>query len=97
MGVKHGREYDEILKELTSAVGEIPDSYLFFEMEGSEWQLLSPEEKREVHEALAEDLFYGLGTEPVIEVGSGVVMYDKEHHRINLLIGDEELTVVPLI
>ena len=97
MGVKHGRDYDGILKDLTIAVGEIPDSYQFFEMEEGEWQQLSPDEKREVHEALAEDLFYGLGTEPVIEVGSGVVMYDKDNHRINLLIGDEELTVVPLI
>ncbi|GIO35067.1 MULTISPECIES: hypothetical protein [Paenibacillus] len=97
MGVKHGREYDEILKDLTEAVGGIPDSYLFFEMDGGEWVGLSPEEQREVHEALAEDLFYALGTEPVIEVGSGVVMYDKDNHRINLLIGDEGLTVVPLI
>lgn len=97
MGVKHGREYDEILTDLTVAVGEIPDSYLFFEMDEQDWHQLAAEERREVHEALAEDLFYALGTEPVITVGSGVVMYDKDLHRINLLIGDEELTVVPLI
>jgi hypothetical protein len=97
MGVKHGREYGEILKDLTEAIGQIPDSYLFFEMEGNEWQQLSLGEKQEVHEALAEDLFYGLGAEPVIEVGCGVVMYDKQQHRINLLIGEDELTVVPLI
>lgn len=97
MGVKHGRDYDGILTDLTAAVGEIPDSYLFFEMAEQDWMQLGIEEKREVQEALAEDLFYALGAEPVITVGSGIVMYDKDHHRINLLIGDEELTVVSLI
>ncbi|GAB6992623.1 hypothetical protein [Paenibacillus pini] len=97
MGVKHGRDYDVILSELTAAVGEIPDSYLFFEMEPNEWKELPGEDQHEVHEALAEDLFYALGTEPVIEVGSGVVMHDKENHRINILIGEEQIQVVTLI
>lgn len=97
LGVKHGREYDEILKELTVAVGQIEDSYLFFEMEAEEWAQLPGEDKHEVMEALAEDLFYGLGTEPVITVGSGIVIHDQDTHRINVLIGDTELAYVALI
>lgn len=97
MGVKHGRDYEYILADLTAAVGRIPDSYIFFEMETSEWDNLSSEERAEVLEALAEDLFFALGTEPVIEVGSAVVVYDREGHRINVLIGEEELTSVKLV
>jgi hypothetical protein len=97
MGVKHGRDYEEIHRELTVAVGRITDSYLFFEMEEEEWVQLPEEDKQEVMEALAEDLFYGLDTEPSIVVGSGIVIHDRESHRINILIGDTELAVVSLI
>ncbi|MNN63886.1 hypothetical protein D3C81_1792970 [compost metagenome] len=51
----------------------------------------------EVWEALAEDLFYALGNEPMIQVGSGVVIYDKETHRINILLGEEDLASVVLV
>lgn len=97
MGVKHGRDYEDILNDLTEAVGRIPDSYVFFEMEAEDWDRLGLSERKEVNEALAEDLFYALGTRSTIEVGSGVVMYDQEQHRIHVLIGDEELTFVPLV
>lgn len=97
MGVKHARDYGDILTELTAAVGLIDDSYVFFEMEASDWERLSEEDKHEVHEALAEDIFYGLGTEPVITVGSGVIMHDLDLHRINVLVGDTELATVNLV
>lgn len=97
MGVKHGRDYEFILADLTKAVGRISDSYLFFEMEPSEWEELSEADREEVHEALAEDLFFALGTEPMLEVGSAIVIYDAEGHRINFLIGETELTTVTLI
>ncbi|WP_312001433.1 hypothetical protein [Paenibacillus forsythiae] len=97
MGVKHGRDYGDILRDLTRAVGCIPDSYLFFEMEPEEWRELPQESKQEVWEALAEDLFFALGNEPMIHVGSGVVIYDKEAHRINILVGDEDMESVELV
>lgn len=97
MGVKHGRDYEYILAELTEAVGRIPDSYDFFEMPSEDWEQLEDGERHEVLEALAEDLFYGLGSEPTISVGSAVVMYDAKTHRINILLGEEELTSVHLV
>ncbi|MEK3732717.1 MULTISPECIES: hypothetical protein [Paenibacillus] len=97
MGVRHGRDYGDILADLTEAVGRIPDSYLFFEMDPEDWGHLGHQEKSEVHEALAEDLFYALGTEPVISVGSGVVIHDKTNYRIHVLIGDEEAAFVALV
>ncbi|MBA9087745.1 hypothetical protein FHR92_004236 [Fontibacillus solani] len=97
LGVKHGRDYGDILTDLTAAVGRISDSYTFFEMEPLEWHSLSDEERVEVQEALAEDLFFALGNEPIITVGSAVVIYDAASHRINFLIGEEELDSVSLI
>ncbi|USB33354.1 hypothetical protein [Paenibacillus sp. YPG26] len=97
MGVKHARDYGDILAELTAAVGLIEDSYVFFEMEADDWERLGEADRREVHEALAEDLFYGLGTEPVIRVGSGMLMLDSNLHRINILVGDTELATVLLV
>ncbi|MBT2292261.1 hypothetical protein J7E73_24665 [Paenibacillus albidus] len=97
MGVKHGRDYSEILNDLTEAVGRISDGYVFFEMEPEEWQVLPQESKLEVWEALAEDLFFALGNEPVIEVGSAVVIYNKDTHRINILLGEEDLASVVLV
>lgn len=97
MGVKHGRDYALILADLTESMAQVPDCYNFFEMEAGEWEQLAPDEQREVREALAEDLFYALGVEPVMEVGSAIVIYDKDTHRINVLIGEEELNSVNLI
>ncbi|MNJ69488.1 hypothetical protein D3C77_658440 [compost metagenome] len=58
---------------------------------------MSKEQKDEVLEALAEDLFYALGTQPMIEVGSAIVSHDANMHLINLFIGDREFTSVKLV
>ncbi|ANS76325.1 hypothetical protein AWM70_18555 [Paenibacillus yonginensis] len=97
MGVKHGRDYALILADLTEAMAAVPDSYIFFEMDPEDWEHLPEADRSEVWEALAEDLFYGLGEQPVINVGSAVVMHDSAVHRINVLIGEEELTSISLI
>lgn len=97
MGVKHGREYNDILQDLIEALGKIPDRYIFFEMEEEDWARLDAKDRLEVDEALAEDLFYALGSEKMMTVGSGVVIHDQELHRLNILIGDDELDFVSLI
>ena len=45
VGVKHGRDYSEILSELTEAVGRISDGYIFFEM-GNVWSAVFRKEGR---------------------------------------------------
>lgn len=97
MGVRHAREYSEILQELTTAIASIEDSYTFFEMEQADWAALSKEEQQEVLEALADDVFYGLGEQPEIEVGSGAVVYSAPLHRIEINVRGERLAVVHLI
>lgn len=97
MGVRHAREYRDILQELTEAIGRIDDCYRFFEMETIEWNSLSEEERLEVLEALADDVFYGLGESPLIEVGSGVVQYKAQHHIIEVEQNNQVSQIVRLI
>ena len=97
MGVRHAREYSDILKDLTEAVGQIKDRYTFFEMEYVEWYSLSTDEQYEVLEALADDVFYGLGEDSTIEVGSGLVHYNKEQHIIEVVQNEQVIQIVRLI
>ncbi|MFD0590550.1 hypothetical protein ACFQZE_21410 [Paenibacillus sp. GCM10027627] len=97
MGVRHAREYSDILKELTEAVGQIEESYTFFEMEPEEWEALPAEDRHEVMEALADDVFFGLGEDPEIEVGKGVISYNSKHHIIEVSQGDNVIQIIRLI
>lgn len=97
MGVKHAREYTDILKELTEAIGSIEDGYTFFEMESADWVGLDEMQRREVMEALADDVFYGLGEEPVIQVGGGAVTYRSKHHCIEVAVDGKESRIIRLI
>lgn len=97
MGVRHAREYADILKELTFAVSEIEQCYTFFEMEPDDWSSLSQEEQTEVMEALADDIFFGLGEQRSIAVGRGVVVYNPKHHVIEVTQDDTLIQLVRLI
>lgn len=97
MGVRHAREYKDILRELTEAVGGISDNYRFFDMEAAEWEALGDAERHEVLEALADDVFYGLGEQPSIAVGEGTVVYHPKHHVIEVAVDGKESRIVRLI
>ncbi|NIK79848.1 hypothetical protein FHS15_005015 [Paenibacillus castaneae] len=97
MGVRHAREYADILKDLTAAVGNIEGSYTFFEMEEDEWVVLPEEDRHEVMEALADDVFFGLGEDPVIAVGNGTITYNSKHHIIEVSQGDKVTQMIRLI
>lgn len=66
-------------------------------MTGEEWGELGDQEKREVMEALADDVFYGLGEEPVLHVGGGVVAYKPKFHVIEVMVDGKEARIVRLI
>ena len=97
MGVRHAREYADILKDLTAAVAEIEGSFTFFEMEPEEWAELPAEDRQEVMEALADDVFFGLGEDPVIEVGNGVITYNSKYHIIEVSQDDKVTQIIRLI
>ncbi|CAH1222108.1 hypothetical protein PAECIP111893_04815 [Paenibacillus plantiphilus] len=97
MGVKHAREYEEILADLTEAIHAIGDGYLFFDMEAQDWESLSEPERKELMQTLADDVFFGLGEDDVIEVGSGVIAYRSKHHCIEVSVDGKESRIVRLI
>lgn len=97
MGVKHAREYADILQDLTDAVSAIDRSYAFFEMSEEEWTGLEDSDRRQVMEALADDVFYGLGQDPVIRVGEGAVVYNSKFHVIEVSVDGKEVRIVRLI
>lgn len=97
MGVKFGREYNDIVDDLTTAIGQIKNSYDFFEMTEEDWNGLDQEEQTECLKTLADDVFFALGTNPRIQVGQGFLMYEKVKHIIKVNQGDNLITIVNLV
>jgi hypothetical protein len=97
MGVKHARPYKDILNDLIDAIKDIGKFYEFFEMNLQEWENLNEEEQHEVLEALADDVFYGLGTSTAIPVGSGFIIYDPDFHVIEVSVDDKAVKHIKLI
>lgn len=97
MGVKFGREYEDIVVDLTAAIGKISDCYVFFEMTTEEWEGLDQDEQQECLTTLADDIFFGLGKSAKIAVGSGTLIYNPQRHVITVAHGDNQVTIVNLI
>ncbi|PYI55463.1 hypothetical protein [Paenibacillus flagellatus] len=97
MGVKYNREYRDIVRDLGHAIGQIDNCYEAFEMERADWDALDREEQIEFMRTLADDIFYGLGTEPSIEVGEGKVQYDPSNHIIKVWTESQIVHLVKLI
>ncbi|MCD1260033.1 hypothetical protein B5M42_014560 [Paenibacillus athensensis] len=97
MGIKFGREYKDIVEDLTDAVAQVEGSYELLEMEPQEWEELTDEERRDCLKTLADDIFYSLGADPELAVGEGAVRYDKEHHVLKVHHGEKLVSVIYLV
>ena len=97
MNIKYGRDYANILQELIEAVSCINNSYSFFEMEEEEWSALEDGERYEVMEALADDVFFGLGQSPVIKIGDGEISYHADLNVIKVLNNETEAREIKLV
>jgi hypothetical protein len=97
MGVKHGREYSDILNDLVRALGQLTRIHEFFDMEASDWLALEPSEQEDCLKTLADDIFYGLDSDPVMEVGDGVIRHDPENHVIRVHNGENVISLVYLV
>jgi hypothetical protein len=84
VGVKFGREYETIITDLALAIGEMEGCSELLEMDDDQWAQLDDVERSECLRTLADDVFYGLGTEPVLPLGEGVITYDKNKHTIQV-------------
>lgn len=96
MGVKFGRDYSVIIAELTEAIRQIRDVYACFEMAEDDWRALAAAEQSECIRTLADDIFYGLGAGPDMQVGCGTISHDKERHLLTVRDGAALITVVHL-
>ncbi|NMA82774.1 MAG: hypothetical protein GX962_02795 [Epulopiscium sp.] len=97
MGVKFGREYEDILEDIQKALVEIEDIYLFLGMLKKDWTGLSKEEQQECLITVADDVFYGLGEEPTLFIGQGKITYQPNEHLITIQWKDEMKRSISLI
>ncbi|MCL6458818.1 MAG: hypothetical protein K6T85_12495 [Gorillibacterium sp.] len=97
MGVKFAREYEDIIAELTKALEQLEPCYTLLDMEEQDWLGLAPEEQQECLRTLADDVFYGLGTEAVMELGQDVLSYEPDKHIIKVAYSNGVTQIVRLI
>lgn len=97
VGVKFAREYEDIMADLTAALEELPGSYTLLDMEEQEWAELALDEQRECMRTLADDVFYGLGSDPVLEVGEGALNHDAVKHVLTLTYPGGVTRIIRLI
>jgi hypothetical protein len=96
MAIRYSRDYDRILDDLANALATVPQFYEAFEMDSSDWDSLSKDERDVCVRTLADDLFYVLGSEPSTDVGLGKAEYDASHGRIKIFAGSGLVHVVSL-
>jgi hypothetical protein len=96
VGVKHGREYADIITDLVRAIGQLNNIYEFFEMDESEWLAMETSEQEECLQTLCDDIFYGLDADPVMEAGDGVIRHDPDNHVIRVYNGNNVISVIYL-
>lgn len=96
MGVKFGREYNDIVNDLTTAIGQIRDCYDFFEMSEEDWTDMSSDEQAECLKTLADDVFFALGSDSTIQVGQGLLVYEKSKHIIKVDQGENIISLIQL-
>ena len=95
--MKFNREYEDIVEELSQAIGSIQDCHDSFEMSQEEWNQLEEQERVECTRTLADDLFYGLGNITKITIGSGRIEYDPDHHLIKVFSVPQVVHMIHLI
>lgn len=88
MGVKFGREYAAIISEFTQALDPIDEISTFLEIDAGEWEALGAEGRLDCIRTISDDLFYALGTEKEVSIGSSRIVYDELHHRIRVYYSD---------
>ena len=65
-------------------------------MEKNIWEKFQDEERKELIKTLADDIFYGLGQEPLMEIGEDKVQYSKEKSEIYIISKDNIIKTVKL-
>lgn len=91
MGVKFAKEYETIIADLVQAIEEMPGCAELLEIDPGQWVELDEIDRAECLRTLADDIFYGLGTESVLPFGDGVITYDSSNHIIQVKYAAEKI------
>ena len=97
MGVKFGREYEDIIHDLSEAMRQVEDVYDFLEMPKEDWDAMGLELQKDCIQTMADDVFFALGHEKKLKVGQGIITYEKNRHTILVDHGNDVVTVVKLV
>jgi hypothetical protein len=97
MGVRFNREYEEILKDFSTALASLEDSAEFVEMDVNDWHKLSEKERLAIAQTVADDLFFALGEDPILEFGNTKVIYDPAFHDLTIVQSSGENQKIKLI
>lgn len=97
MGIKHGREYRDIIQDFSRAIITIHGCNELFEMEDADWAEMNAEQKMELVQTLADDIFYALAADPQIEIGDSVIQHDPVNHVIKVVNNEQVIHLVRLV
>ncbi len=96
MAVKYKREYALIIEEMVDALKHLEGYYEFLGMDHRDWDMLGVEVQGECLKTMSHDIIYGLGGEPVIQVGQGSVHYEPCQWQIRIFDGDRCVYIIRL-
>lgn len=97
MGVKYKKDYDHIIGELMDALKFVERFYTFFYMDDLDWKKLGKDEQEDCLRTMSHDIIYGLGGEPIMQVGRGTISYDEEQGQIRVSDGQKCVHVIMLL
>ncbi|OCT16169.1 hypothetical protein A8709_01620 [Paenibacillus pectinilyticus] len=97
MGIKFGREYKDIVTDFVRGIELVNGFYELLEMSAEDWQELDTEDQEQCLRTLADDIFYGLGSSPVMNVGAGSVRHDASNHVLKVHDGEKLVSVIYLV
>jgi hypothetical protein len=98
VGVKFGREYEIIIEDLVQAIHNMEGCAELLEIGAEQWEELDEADRAECLRTLSDDIFYGLGSDPVLPIGDGVITYDADKHTIQVKYsGDKVIRIIHLI
>ena len=96
MGVRFGREYPDIVQEVAVALENVDGLNDFLNMDAEQWHSLDAKDRWECVRTISDDVFYALGQEPTLTIGSGYSEFDAKRHVLKVYDGSK-VTIVSLI
>lgn len=89
MGLKYTKEYTLIIDELTRALEDFENLHELFEMNLTDWKLLSKTQQIEILNTLSDDIFYALGSKNEYIIENQKIKYNIENKSLDIFINEQ--------